>query len=980
VGRRPGSCSIKLLSAAVALGVTLVLSAAAPASVAHAQPLTFDWTMPPKLSAQRDRDGLIDYATPPEAVRRDQRWPVRLQADGPCVSEATYRWIVVDEEVAEGEGKCSHLHVFPREGTYGVVLEREHDGRTERTARAVVVQNWLVVGMGDSVGSGEGNPDVPGGVDARWQDERCHRSAHAGVARAARRLEEDDHHTSVTFVHLACSGATIRNGIVGPYAGAVPRRGVDDLPPQASVLDALAARGVEIDAAVIHVGANDVYFAPIARFCAFRTKCWKRRFDRAQPLDKEPGRGEAAEAVVSQALANLHDRYDEMAAELPPSVGVRRVHLVEYFDPTRGRNGDYCRRVLFDRLPFFGIDRKEIRWADQSLLAPLNEAVHRAAERNRWRVVDGVARQFDRHGYCAGRERWIRTLTESLFKQGGSPRERMLGTLHPNRLGHDGIAERIYMSLRDDLYPDGRLRPPDPAVSVAATTDEGDEDEQDDRDDPRWDPEETAASGVGGGIIAGAAVALIRAGRRRRPAASGASPPGRPAWMNALPEVAGRPEVADRSPAAVAGPTIWRLLATSNEWINRRVETVALTAGTIRRRVSVDFTLPMTPEVEVPGVVPPGHYAPLALLGKEPLTSFDLRDAQGAALPMMTRAQTTALGTAALVAALEAAAGVPVGSDVRGLLRRIVDLPFEAGGRDALVRLRTGDDVDPALRRAAREDAAYGWLEQTLAGGFTVVAKVAAPEERQIVKFSYDSPVEPVRGRRAVRKAVAGWVREGPRVRPILRWLGKRLAWSPYSIVLPVPDVGGAASYHFELQTQGELEVVDAGLLATRAPPASIGPVPGKRVHMYVTGSAGSRGFAWGLLRAERHGPLFAALVLAGITTLLLAGAAVAAPTVKEAPDTLPPLLLAVPGALAAFLSRPNEDWLTRRLRFTSRAMLLGVGVCSVAGAALAGSQASTATLEDWLPFLAVASANLFLLLLVTYIFPRPPRDDRDGE
>lgn len=52
----------------------------------------------------------------------------------------------------------------------------------------------------------------------------------AGPAQAAYRLEKRGPHTSVTFVHLACSGATITDGIVGPHAGIEDSadRGTDD--------------------------------------------------------------------------------------------------------------------------------------------------------------------------------------------------------------------------------------------------------------------------------------------------------------------------------------------------------------------------------------------------------------------------------------------------------------------------------------------------------------------------------------------------------------------------------------------------------------------------------------------------------------------------------------------------------------------------------------------------------------------------------
>jgi hypothetical protein len=67
------------------------------------------------------------------------------------------------------------------------------------------------------------------GLAPTWQSEQCHRSALAGPARPARAIEQADERTSVTFLHLACSGATINDGLLGSYAGIEPGA---RLPPQ----------------------------------------------------------------------------------------------------------------------------------------------------------------------------------------------------------------------------------------------------------------------------------------------------------------------------------------------------------------------------------------------------------------------------------------------------------------------------------------------------------------------------------------------------------------------------------------------------------------------------------------------------------------------------------------------------------------------------------------------------------------------------
>ncbi len=138
----------------------------------------------------------------------------------------------------------------------------------------IVVNDVLIVGMGDSFGSGEGNPDVPvrfsrnrfvdygradKGVDLagfparignwkdigdksfiennpRWLDQACHRSLYSHQVRAALQLAVESHNRAVTFVGYACSGAEIVDGLFLRYKGHewVPN------PPDLSQISAVA--------------------------------------------------------------------------------------------------------------------------------------------------------------------------------------------------------------------------------------------------------------------------------------------------------------------------------------------------------------------------------------------------------------------------------------------------------------------------------------------------------------------------------------------------------------------------------------------------------------------------------------------------------------------------------------------------------------------------------------------------------------------
>jgi hypothetical protein len=102
------------------------------------------------------------------------------------------------------------------------------------------------------------------------------------------------------------------------------------------------------------------------------------------------------------------------------------------------------------------------------------------------------------------------------------------------------------------------------------------------------------------------------------------------------------------------GFVTYTLIGDWNRWVERRVEQIALvTDSRVERRIGVDFRL----HPEVFGIPPtqwgsdPIHFVPLTLLKKAPFMNFDLRDESGAAMPLLTRRKTTAIGAATLCAA-----------------------------------------------------------------------------------------------------------------------------------------------------------------------------------------------------------------------------------------------------------------------------------------------------------------------------------------
>lgn len=412
----------------------LAVTASAALAASAAGRIHFDWALPDTYGSVLDANGLPEPTAPGEV--RSGPWHVDLLVPG-CDRSATYVWFVDGGRIDPRRvAACTFSsRAFPRLGGYTVEVRATVGGRQLEGRERITVDDWLIVSLGDSVASGEGVPEVSGFGRAKWEDKRCHRSAYAGPAVAARRLARVSPHVSVTFVHLACSGAQISAGLLGGYKG-ITGPPLPLLAPQVNVLDEIAARR-KPSAVLVSIGANDVGFSTVVKSCAshpHRNSCFQGSLG-----------GE-----VTAKLERLPKQYQELNGSLRALSSP--VYLTEYFDPTGDVGGNACAGVL--RLPvpglrLFGLNHEDLQDARAKLLVPLNDALAKAAARYRWSEVTGIAEAFRRHGYCAGRERWITTLGDSMLQQGSfrEPAASVDGTLHPNEQGQRQIAARIQAAL-----------------------------------------------------------------------------------------------------------------------------------------------------------------------------------------------------------------------------------------------------------------------------------------------------------------------------------------------------------------------------------------------------------------------------------------------------------------------------------------------------------------------------------------------------
>jgi hypothetical protein len=420
-----------------------------------------------------------------------------VRFDATCAGVGNSPIAAYDWEIS-GNGLASPLHfssVQPsvpnlHEGLYNVRLTvTAQDGTTNSTTEPIYLKDWLIVSIGDSYGSGEGNPVRDQVLDsfgftrtgAKWADgrddhRRCHRSTLAASSLAALSVEWADPHSTVTYISVACSGATISKeifkdpfhpnwnefegtGILGGYRGAEPPDPNDYnpahfLPDQLKqVSDIVGSR--QIDALSVSGGGNDALFAKILEECAI----WENACHHDTELLDH----------VNAALAELPGRYSALNAALTDQapagrgpLNIAKVYLTEYPNPAYYDNGTMCNEMMGDILPGRVINLAETQWLLPNVMDPLNGAGADASNDFHWRRVDGIGSAFASpgqygHGYCATHTgatpySWMRTAEESARKQGpDTDRTKTKGIMHPNESGHRAISARLQFYLCDSI-------------------------------------------------------------------------------------------------------------------------------------------------------------------------------------------------------------------------------------------------------------------------------------------------------------------------------------------------------------------------------------------------------------------------------------------------------------------------------------------------------------------------------------------------
>lgn len=336
-----------------------------------------------------------------------------------------------------------------------------------RATAEIAVRDLLIAGLGDSIAAGEGNPDRPVALSdegfcfrrfgtgseyfrpgratfkgdrtcetntaaenlaewtrlgARWMSQACHRSLYSYQLRTALALAVENPHVAVTFLPLACTGATIESGLLGTQRArelnCTPDRSCpSNVPAQVTQLQqylATARRtrpGRNLDLVLLTVGANDIDFSGLVANVIIDTTAERVLFGSSVISSVEK-----AESALTRGLPG---GFAKLRTALRPMVGgdLSRVVFVSYGHPALRQDGTPCAggQAGFDVHPAFKLDGERLRRVADFVgarflpqLKAIAQCTSGASCQNpaadRMTFVDAHQQAFQSHGVCARSE------------------------------------------------------------------------------------------------------------------------------------------------------------------------------------------------------------------------------------------------------------------------------------------------------------------------------------------------------------------------------------------------------------------------------------------------------------------------------------------------------------------------------------------------------------------------------------------------
>jgi lysophospholipase L1-like esterase len=334
----------------------------------------------------------------------------------------------------------------------------------QRISTEIRVRDIFIAGLGDSIASGEGNPDRPialsdegfcfryylgsaaaqyyrpsragykGGraceapellqvwqrQSALWLNSACHRSLYGYQTRTALALAVQYPHIAVTYLPLACTGATIPDGLFGaqrarecpPSKSSSPCQGTvnGQLAELREAVTAAKRRQADrkLDLVLLSIGANDIYFSGLVTDVIVDTVTERALFRRSGVMASVDDSRGALARDLPQSFAKLREA-------LKPLVGdLSHVIYTSYANPALSNGGAPCPggRVGFDIHPSFNADPQRLANVSafvQNEFLPQLKALALCQSGilcgdprgDRMTFVDAHQAAFADHGFCA---------------------------------------------------------------------------------------------------------------------------------------------------------------------------------------------------------------------------------------------------------------------------------------------------------------------------------------------------------------------------------------------------------------------------------------------------------------------------------------------------------------------------------------------------------------------------------------------------
>lgn len=389
------------------------------------------------------------------------------------------------------------------------------------------------------------------------------------------------------------------------------------------------------------------------------------------------------------------------------------------------------------------------------------------------------------------------------------------------------------------------------------------------------------------------------------------------------------------------------LVLRPQEWIHRRVEHVSyLDHNTIRRRITVDFDVPsFTTETG-------SLYLPVAQFAKRKLVNFDIKDADGHALTMLTAEQNGRLSAALLLSLMTARANDQVDCLTEDYIPKLVTAVTDKQKRLAWDRI-----FQPGTRAGRRLESERGLiaLATDLLNNFILYLPASHSEAgtRRLVKLAFDAP----------RPAID------------VSGLRARLGWHDAEDSFHVPLAGYCTSYHFELEAPSEMEITKGAFTGKREGHqiSDVVSSPTSRAHFNLSRLDRRDGLVVIRMRARSRSLVGGAALFATMNVVILIFVLLRLHTFSHDnhADAVVPALIAIPGILIGYITRPSEHAVVTNFLAALRGVALVSGLTSFAAAFVLFAGFSEKALRITLGGLIATAAASSLALLASWLTRR---------